>query len=150
LAGVGCEACHGPAGDHARNANDESLRPPVNISAEVCGQCHVGEHHPNFEEWSQSGHAGIDEHVAESLLEGGSSVNACGSCHSGTVPYLAVIDTKPVSPTIFANQSAEQLLGIQCVNCHDPLQRTGNAVEPEDGRDYQLRWPEVAEPFPTN
>lgn len=150
LAGVGCETCHGPSRDHAENVEDVSLRPPIDISADVCGQCHTGEHHPNTEEWTSSGHAVVNETVTEDLLEGGSFVNSCGSCHSGTVFFKSRIQVVPVPDNEFEGQSAEDLLGITCVICHNPHQRTGNAPEVPDGRDFQLRYAEIAEPFPTN
>ncbi|RMF71072.1 MAG: hypothetical protein D6744_18505, partial [Planctomycetota bacterium] len=149
LAGVGCESCHGPGKDHVDNIEDASLRPVVDISADVCGRCHTGEHHPNFEDWQESGHAGVNEHVADGLADG-SRVNACGQCHSGTAQYYISILNEPIEDNFLEGTPVEDLLGIQCANCHDPHMRTGNAPEAEDGRDYQLRWPEVAEPFPTN
>ncbi|HWI65900.1 MAG TPA: ammonia-forming cytochrome c nitrite reductase subunit c552 [Symbiobacteriaceae bacterium] len=39
--GIGCEACHGPARDHAINKGDTS-KITVSKSADVCGQCHGG------------------------------------------------------------------------------------------------------------
>lgn len=150
LAGVGCEACHGPARDHVNNVADASLRPTVDISATVCGKCHTGAHHPNFDEWSMSKHATVNQHVADDLVDGGFFVNACGQCHSGTVFYKSILEGQPVSGDIFAGQNPDDLLGIQCANCHDPHKQTGNATEPGDGRDFQLRFPEIAEPFPTN
>jgi hypothetical protein len=74
LAGVGCESCHGAARDHVENVNDASLRPKIDISAEVCGQCHTGAHQPNFDDWSESKHAMVTETPALDL-EG---PNACG------------------------------------------------------------------------
>jgi len=149
LAGVGCEACHGPAADHANNVNDEDLRPVVGVSADVCGQCHTGSHHPNFEEWSESGHAGIDEHVAEGLIEGG-SVNSCGQCHSGKAFYEIVIQNGSLSEEAFAGMEVADIDGITCAVCHDPHARTGNATDPGDGRDFQLRWAETVPVVPTN
>ncbi len=150
LAGVGCEACHGPARDHVMNVNEEDLRPPVTLSATLCGQCHTGAHQPNFDEWSESAHAGIEEHVAEGILAGGGQVASCGQCHSGDVFFTIAVEGGAPNPTDFLNKTAEDLTPITCVICHNPHQRTNNAAEPEDGRDFQLRFPEVVVPFPTN
>ena len=50
---VQCENCHGPSGNHA--ASTALGETPVrSISAAVCGGCHTGPHHPNFDEWSVS------------------------------------------------------------------------------------------------
>jgi hypothetical protein len=149
LAGVGCEACHGPAGAHATNVTDATLRPPVNIAASVCGKCHTGSHHPNFEDWASSGHAMVTEHVADSFTEG-RSLNSCGACHSGDFFYRSRIKGETVADDLLMGVPREEQNGITCVICHMPHQKTGNAPEPEDGRDYQLRFPEAASPTPTN
>jgi hypothetical protein len=149
LAGVGCEACHGPARDHADNAEDESLRPTVSLSAELCGQCHQGEHHPNFEQWSESPHAHVTEHVAENF-ESGSSLNSCGQCHSGDFFYRSILQGETVADDALAGLTPEEMTPVACAICHDPHMRTGNASDPEEGRDYQLRFPEVASPLAEN
>ena len=149
LAGVGCEACHGDAATHAANASDKSLRPTVNISSSVCAGCHTGSHHPNFEDWSSSGHALVTEHVA-GYFEAGRSLNSCGPCHSGDFFYRSRINTETLEDDAFAGIPREELNGVTCVICHTPHQKTGNAAEAEDGWDYQLRFPEVASPTPNN
>ena len=39
---------------------------------------------------------------------------------------------------------------VTCIICHDPHTRTGNAVNPDDSRDFQLRYPEVVIPAASN
>ncbi|MHC5109815.1 MAG: multiheme c-type cytochrome [Planctomycetota bacterium] len=150
LANVGCESCHGAARDHVDNVGDESMRPIKDISAEVCGACHTGSHHPNFDEWQTSNHATVTASIAQQMVEGNGFTNACGVCHSGDVVYRSVISGETVGNNDFAGMAVEDLNGITCVICHDPHAQTGNATEPGDGRDFQLRWPEVANPTPTN
>lgn len=150
LAGVGCESCQGAARDHRENVADASLRPTVDISAGVCGRCHTGEHHPNFEDWGESGHSSINDVVSADLLEGGFFVNACGQCHSGDVFYRSILKGESVPGNAFEGMSADDLTPVTCAICHDPHQRTNNAPEAKDGRDYQLRFPELATPVPTN
>src|SRR4051812_25819694 len=51
-AGVSCEVCHGPGGNHIKALNDGHLKdlqiynpaklPPLELSQEFCGTCHVG------------------------------------------------------------------------------------------------------------
>ena len=84
LAGVGCESCHGAGGDHVANIEDESLRPPKNIAASVCGVCHTDDHHPTFDDWSLSKHATIQPTLVEEFADG-TNANSCGLCHSGDV-----------------------------------------------------------------
>lgn len=149
LAHVGCESCHGPGRDHAMNVNDPSLRPPKDISATICGKCHTGSHQPTFEQWSESGHALVTESPATSFGNG-TSLNNCGTCHSGDFRYLAVYEGQTVQDNYLQGKTREQMNGITCAICHDPHQRTGNAPFADSGRDYQLRFREVAYPVPSN
>ena len=149
LAGVGCEACHGGSRAHAENVLDESLRPDVSLASSVCGRCHTGAHHPTFDEWSESGHSGIDDHVAEEL-EAGNSADRCGICHSGDAFYLGAIMGEEVPADLLAGVDPSELNPITCAVCHDPHMKTNNAVEPEDGRDFQLRYPEVMAVTPSS
>lgn len=149
LAGVGCESCHGPGKDHVENVQDESLRPPKSIAASVCGQCHTGSHHPTIDEWATSGHAMVTESVAP-RFEAGTSLNSCGRCHSGDFFYMAILNTETVEDNFLEGVAREDMNGITCAVCHNPHAQTGNAATPEEGRDYQLRFPQIANPTPTN
>lgn len=149
LAGVGCESCHGPGRDHVENIIDRSRDPVVDISANVCGRCHTGEHHPNFEEWETSAHAEVTETVAEEMLAG-ENVNRCGICHSGDVFYAVAIKQGEIDEAAFLGLSQQDLTPVSCAICHDPHMRTGNAPEAEDGRDFQLRFAEVRLSAPVN
>jgi hypothetical protein len=101
LAGVGCESCHGPARDHVENVADETLRPTVSISSEVCGKCHTGEHQPQYDEWVTSAHASVTEHVAEYFTEG-LRLSSCGECHSGYTFYNARLMGRTVADDALA------------------------------------------------
>jgi hypothetical protein len=149
LAGVGCENCHGPAADHVNNVSDATLRPPKPLASEVCGDCHTGSHHPTFEEWEMAGHSGIVAFLANDFVSG-ARVNSCGECHSGEFYYRAILNTETVGEDAFEGMDVEDLIAIECAICHDPHARTGNAPEVPDGRDFQLRFPEVANPIATN
>lgn len=142
LAGVGCEACHGAARDHAENVADESLRPTINIAASVCGRCHTDSHHPNFEDWSDSKHAAVEPELVPRFAAG-SSLNSCGKCHSGDYFYHAIIKGETVDDNFLEGKTSEEMNGITCAVCHNPHAKTGNAATPEDGRDYQLRYPQI-------
>lgn len=149
LAGVGCESCHGPSRDHVENVADESLRPPLSISATICGRCHTGEHHPTFEQWQQSGHALVTESLASSFSQG-NQLSSCGTCHSGDYRFLAIQEGQSVPGDLLSGKSREEMNAITCATCHDPHERTGNAPFADDGRDYQLRYDEVSYPVATN
>ncbi|MBK9139611.1 MAG: hypothetical protein IPM17_12755 [Verrucomicrobia bacterium] len=121
LAGVQCENCHGPAGDHLSNPRDPSLRPSVTIASEVCGGCHNGFHHPTYDEWSKAGHA----HVTEPGMfnAGVGRMYQCGVCHSGAVRNAVIKDydaggdgTNVQPPSIKDANSFAQ----ECTVCHDP------------------------------
>lgn len=150
LAGVQCENCHGPGGDHVRDPINDAVKPYIDISSDVCGTCHQGTHHPNFEQWSESGHAAINEDVTADLLEGGSTVNNCGMCHSGDVFYRVNVRGETVPEDAFVGADPESLNAVSCAICHDPHARTGNAARPDEGRDFQLRFRQVASPTPSN
>jgi hypothetical protein len=109
LAGVQCESCHGPAGNHAANPEDFSVRPRVEIAATVCGGCHTDSHQPTFEEWSMTGHAGVVEDMSPA-----GRINSCGRCHSATARFTLLNGGNPLTVTNDAN------VGIVCVTCHDP------------------------------
>jgi hypothetical protein len=148
LAGVGCESCHGPGGDHVANVNDKSLRPPVSISADVCGKCHTGDQHPNYEDWGMSKHAAVEPELVPRFAAG-TSLTTCGKCHSGDYFYKAVLKGETVDNTLLQGKAGNQMAGITCAICHNPHSKTGNAAAPEDGRDYQLRFAQVKFTTPT-
>ena len=170
LAGVQCEACHGAAGEHVNNASDVTLRPPVDLHATVCGQCHTGEHQPNYDDWLTSKHAASAEpsHLTAWAAGTANNLTVCGKCHSGDFFYYALLKgTKvgndyyykyqsPSSPGVkvgddfLKNTPPDDMLRVTCAICHDPHMRTGNAKDPEAGRDYQLRFPEVKYAAPTS
>jgi len=149
--GVQCENCHGPARDHVNNVDDPTKRPPTNIAASVCGQCHNGTHHPTYDEWSSSGHAKVTQEVAEEL-EAGTVANSCGLCHSGDVRKLAYIENvTPVPPDLLKGVPVDEMNAVTCAICHDPHKATGNSAPTNtSGEDYQLRYPEVKSPVPSN
>jgi Cytochrome c554 and c-prime len=110
LTGVQCESCHGPAGNHAANEGDLTVRPRVELAAQVCGGCHTGSRHPTFDEWKTSGHFAVVEDMSPT-----DRVNSCGRCHSGS-SRLALI--KGENPSVTVTNDAN--VGITCVVCHDP------------------------------
>ena len=123
LAGVQCESCHGPSGNHAANPYDPLARPRVSLAAGVCGKCHNASavpaeaaafHPPHHEEWLASTHRFVTEEVREDFTNNSSFISNCGRCHSGTVrDALIKGDRLPTG-------HAAGLVGIACATCHDP------------------------------
>jgi hypothetical protein len=104
LAGVQCESCHGPAGNHAANPDDFVARPRVELAATVCGGCHTGSEQPNYDEWLTSGHAAV--------TEPNMNPNTCGRCHIGPA-RIAMLKGKLVPQN-------DNNMAVTCAVCHDP------------------------------
>jgi hypothetical protein len=164
LAGVGCEACHDGARDHVQNVSDLTKLPTISIKSEVCGVCHTDDHHPTYDDWAESGH-GTGDYAAEVYEEiaAGTNFTSCGACHSGDYFYLGRLGGAstytaggyPGHPATIGNNykqgtPAEDLARITCAVCHDPHQKTGKASNPDEGRDFQLRFDEVKAVTATN
>lgn len=150
LANVGCEACHGAGKDHRTNVAEEALRPSKSMSSAVCAQCHNGYHHDTYDEWNGSLHAVVNEAPANYFTQG-QNLNNCGTCHSGDFRQAKFIDgMETVSDALLAGKTAEEMNGVTCSVCHDPHERTGNGFQPKPGFDFQLRYPEVVHPIPSN
>lgn len=125
LGGVQCENCHGPGGQHIANLFDPSMRPKVTLAAETCGGCHTDAHHPTYDEWLDSGHAHMNEHVADYFLTRGESMmSRCGACHSGAV-RLAMLERvealadDPAAEIHYPTPEDAAYFTVECVVCHD-------------------------------
>lgn len=123
LGGVQCENCHGPAGDHAANPADFSVKPPVDIAATVCGGCHTGAHQPNYDEWATSAHAAVTEVVAEEMAGSSFFITSCGACHSGSV-RMALLKGQSLP-----SGQESGAIGVTCVTCHDPHVKTASGAQ---------------------
>jgi hypothetical protein len=118
LAGVQCESCHGPAGNHAANPDDFTARPKIELAGEVCGGCHTGSHQPTYEEWKTSGHYQVVEDMSDP-----SRVDSCGRCHSGSARLTLLKGGNALTVTNDAN------VGLVCVTCHNPHEVTANPFQ---------------------
>lgn len=120
FAGVQCESCHGPSAAHVMDENNLAVRPIITRSANLCGGCHEGEHHPTFSEWSGSLHSRVDPHVQEYFKDpksGTARMNSCGACHSGAVRD-SMMDTVAGKPLQLPTGSDAASIGITCSTCH--------------------------------
>ncbi len=149
LAGVQCEDCHGAARQHVMNVTDVSLRPTISISADVCGKCHTTDTYPQTPQWQLSAHAVVTA-VPAADFTNGQLLSVCGPCHSGDYRFEALIQGNPVPPDLLKGVPRDKQHAVTCVICHDPHERTGKAVSPDDSRDFQLRYAEANSPTPSN
>jgi predicted CXXCH cytochrome family protein len=113
LAGVQCENCHGPGGNHALDPENINFRPKVEMSSKMCGGCHSGQHHPFYNEWEHSHHSIALGTIANSSF----ARDTCLECHSQDYRYA--VDEGLTPPT-----KATAQLSIECSTCHHPHRAT--------------------------
>ena len=134
-AGLQCEACHGPAGDHARSILPEGVarEPMINfgdrgnasaaVQNDLCLACHA-----NYERahWTGSAHedAGLacaDCHIihneADAVRTRDGQAEACARCHRGVAADALKLSSHPMR--------GGQLL---CRDCHNPHGGVGDAL----------------------
>lgn len=133
LAGVQCENCHGPAGNHISWASAEGGEPKIlpitTPNAMLCGGCHNGFHHPTYDEWKTAGHSEVISSVASGFTNPDRNaavgrMNSCGACHSGAVrlqmlnaynKFTGLNRTNVAWPS--GIEAAET--SVTCVTCHE-------------------------------
>ncbi|MGA2786917.1 MAG: cytochrome c family protein [Verrucomicrobiota bacterium] len=123
LAGVQCENCHGPAGNHQANQDDLTVVPRVEIAATVCGGCHTGPMNPTYEDWTASGHAAVVPDALQTMSASTNNISSCGRCHSGSVRLALINGQNPIALTNDLN------VAITCAVCHDPHSTNANPAQ---------------------
>lgn len=125
-AGVRCEACHGPGGNHMSDPQGISMQ--VDRDAELCGKCHVNEMVEVVD--TADGFIESNEQYGE-LFQSKHLVMDCVVCHdphSGVV-QLEQADTATTRTTCenchfreaqYQNVDTHRRLGMACVTCHMP------------------------------
>ncbi|VVB91011.1 Cytochrome c554 and c-prime [uncultured archaeon] len=128
---ITCEACHG-SGDISANIAEQVIgivysdsnksqeeiqrlltklnltkkSMVINLTAEMCGRCHQGDHHPTYEEWNKSLHA-------QSMVTVKSQKTASDSClKCQSVEWITAGEHS--KPTL-----KEVTLGLTCEACHN-------------------------------
>ncbi len=101
LLGIQCEACHGPGSEHVKGGGDPS-KITVDYTAEMCGSCHTGSHHPTYDEWEESDHA----NALASLKGSSHAADHCLECHSADYWYDRTVTLETAQES------------ITCVMCH--------------------------------
>ena len=123
LAAVQCENCHGPAGRHAANPADFTVRPRVEIAATMCGGCHNAQsvpslvaatHPPYYENWNSSAHRAVNDAVRANFSSSSNTIANCGRCHSGTVRQALLENAQ------LPGSHEASTVGVVCSTCHDP------------------------------
>ncbi len=117
---VQCETCHGPLGNGTGGVSSDHNTPAgaPNFSAEVCGVCHEGSHHPTYSEWQTSKHA----FAKATTIPGGrfdfiASDPNCSACHTAE-GFIQFVETTDLEPHVEAPGDAGN--DITCSACHDP------------------------------
>jgi len=118
--GIQCEACHGPASDHAATGDKSKIK--VDRSAKLCGQCHV---RGNPEKVPAAGGFIKHHETYPELLAGAKKNFDCVTCHN---PHKrAKFSIKKDCATCHSKDaeaftgSKMQKVGVTCVDCHMPM-----------------------------
>lgn len=117
--GVGCEACHGPGGDHIASPSSSNI--VVDESSELCGQCHYRnsahliaasggwiKHHEQYDELLHSPH-----YDAMTCI-------TCHSPHKSTVYEQGGLRSSPTCTTCHPGHVIEGKEDLECWDCHMP------------------------------
>lgn len=126
---VQCENCHGPAGDHLSSGDIPTVSPIVYKSSILCAGCHNDYHHPTYEEWQGSPHGAVVPELATQFSNTNrsaaiSSMNNCGSCHSGAV-RLAMLSAYNSNTGVnrtnvnWPSQQDAATTPVACMVCHE-------------------------------
>ena len=123
---VQCEACHGPVGDNDGILDWSHTERVTDYSAENCGTCHQGSHHPYYGEWQQSAHASGPPAIPD--LTNRESYSSCMYCHFAQ-DFIEFTRNPEYDAATFVTEG--ELVDITCVTCHDS--HTGHIRElPEE------------------
>ncbi len=132
LAGIQCENCHGPGGNHVADVGNPAFYPVVSQAGTLCGGCHSDFHHPTFDEWLTAGHSRVHPELVSGFMNTNvvaaeSRMRSCGACHSGGV-RLAMLNGAQANPPVDlpAMPSGDHAAntGITCAVCHTAHEKT--------------------------
>lgn len=115
---IQCETCHGALGKEDRSRVDShSSKAIIDLSADVCGSCHEGSHHPTFSNWNESLHAKSKFTTIPGAFEWIASDPNCSACHTAE-GFLQFLESNAIEPQVEAPGAAGN--DITCSACHDP------------------------------
>lgn len=116
LGTIGCETCHGPAGQHIITADTQYVDSKT-TGAGVCLQCHdAPKKHRLGSYWQASAHSNLKLSAAEA------SRSSCYPCHNGDAFIKFANAYNQGKSTLTPADSAKitVLASITCASCHDP------------------------------
>ncbi len=116
---VQCEMCHGPGSAHITSLDPADIS--YNYTAEACGTCHEGEHHPYYNEWETSPH-----NYGADGAHGAPTNGGCEGCHEGVAAARRLsgdltefFGGAPYGTAARADTTEYPISGISCPVCHD-------------------------------
>ena len=136
MAGVGCEACHGPGKDHAESSGDMTLIRRLSLltpteASETCSSCHfrtehtfwAGSQHDSRSVGCTSCHS-VHAAAGDKQLKAANELGLCAQCHRTIVNKQYKFNHMPVRED-----------KLSCSNCHNvhgaanvKLLKTGGSV----------------------
>jgi len=124
LTDVGCENCHGPAAWHKYSDHD-LIHPAVSLDPKICGGCHTDDHHPTYNEYTNTLHAQVNDHVADGGSLTVSRMISCGICHSAASRMAMLNDYESrlegnTNALALPTGTDAALWTAACATCHDP------------------------------
>lgn len=109
---IGCEACHGPGGNHA--ANPTAVRMSVDKSSENCGKCHIR----GRDKTGLTGYPMDFEYGKPSTLM--AKFNPIPMSDKGSVFPDQTNSNRHRQQYLDWSKSAHAQWDVNCVTCHDP------------------------------
>ncbi len=110
---VQCEACHGPVQFGVNHGQASTINP----TAEKCGSCHQGEHHPYYSEWATTKHSMSDTNASGFLTGEFRNDPNCSGCHTYQ-GFVQFVNDTSLAPNV--TPPGSEALPIVCTACHDP------------------------------
>ncbi len=121
LKNVQCESCHGPVKTGVNHGQPST----INATAERCGECHQGTHHPYYDEWSLAAHAISNTNASAALQTMFRTDPNCSGCHTYQ-GFLEFVNQTSLEPVV-SNPPGDASLPIVCATCHDPHSNANKA-----------------------
>ena len=125
---IQCENCHGPLGKEDRTFlgfSEHREAAVISLTAESCGSCHQGSHHPTYTDWEMSLHA----KAKATTIPGGAfdfiaSDPNCSACHTAE-GFLQFVNLDELEPNVEA--PGPEGNDLTCAACHNPHDNTNPA-----------------------